>query len=76
MKTKYGNERNNNHAVLHKIKKTSGLFVGEILGLGFFEKSPEGQGETPVEFESQQEAQSYLDSWVGGPSDCSVVEEK
>jgi len=55
-----------------------GRFVGEFLGLGFFETdrgedcSPE---EEPIQFSSQEEAQTYLDSWNGGKQDCIVVEE-
>lgn len=59
-----------------KGRDDEGLFVGECLGLGFFQIdcgvdcSPD---EKPVEFSSRKEAEEYLNSWVGGKSDCSVV---
>lgn len=59
--------------------RSEGLFVGEFLGLGFFESS-KGEDisdkEEPIEFESRDEAQGFLDSWQGGPSDCFVSEEE
>jgi len=58
-------------------KEEEGLFIGECLGLGFFECSikdgtcsPE---EKPIEFPSKEEAQKHLDSWTGGTAGCSVV---
>ena len=55
-----------------------GLFIGDFLGLGFFGASIDdgtcSEKEEPIEFTTQCEAQTYLDSWVGGPSDCEVVE--
>lgn len=47
-----------------------GYFVGEFLGLGFYEShikagdcSPE---ERPIEFKNIEEAQRYLDLWANG----------
>jgi hypothetical protein len=58
---------------------TLGRFIGEFIGLGMFEASIEAgdcsPDEKPIEFPSVTEAQTYLDSWVGGPADCVVVEE-
>jgi hypothetical protein len=55
-----------------------GLFVGSFLGLGFFEFHVEdGQcspDEEPVRFATREEAQKFLDSWVGGPAGCYVVD--
>jgi len=49
------------------------------MGLGFFESSiEEGEcdpREKPIEFPTKEEAQKFLDSWSGGPSDCFVSEE-
>ena len=46
-----------------------GLFVGECLGLGFYE-AHKGEDisneEQPIPFNSKEEAQKYLDSWSGG----------
>lgn len=58
--------------------KQDGRFVGECLGLGFFESSMGNDcsdKEEPIKFPSEKEAQDYLDSWIGGPSDCFVSEE-
>jgi hypothetical protein len=56
--------------------KRDGRFIGEFLGLGFFESSIEdgdcSHNEEPVKFKSIDEAQSFLDSWKGGQSDCFV----
>lgn len=56
--------------------KELGRFIGAFIGLGLFEFhiqdgqcSPE---ERPIEFESEVEAQRYLDSWTGGKADCYV----
>jgi hypothetical protein len=57
---------------------SEGYFIGECLGLGFFENSrgiDTSPHERPVEFESQEKAQAYLDSWVGGSADCFVTNE-
>ena len=59
--------------------RSEGRFVGEFLGLGFFESSRGediSEKEEPIEFESRDEAQKFLDSWGGGPSDCFVSEEE
>jgi hypothetical protein len=55
-----------------------GYYVGHCLGFGFFEShitdgtlSPKEQ---PVEFESREEAQAFLDSWTGGSADCFVTD--
>ena len=60
--------------------KSLGYFIGECLGLGFFEShitdgtlSPREQ---PAVFNSREEAQNYLDSWQGGQVDCFVTNEK
>jgi hypothetical protein len=57
--------------------KSNGRFIGEFLGLGFFESSIEdgdcSPNEEPIEFPSVEEAQTFLDSWSGGPSDCFVA---
>lgn len=62
----------------HIKSERDGLFVGEFLGLGFFEANKEtgdiSPNEKPVEFESRKQAQDFLDSWIGGKSDCYVVE--
>ena len=59
--------------------KSCGYFVGHCLGLAFFESSIEcgdlDPREEPVEFDSQEEAQAYLDSWEGGTADCFVTNE-
>lgn len=59
--------------------KSGGRFIGEFLGLGMFEVTIEAgdcsPNEKTIEFASREEAQAYLDSWVGGPADCVVVEE-
>jgi len=59
--------------------KRDGYFVGECLGLGFFEVSiwdgtlnPE---EEIAEFLTRREAMDYLSSWIGGMSDCFVTSE-
>jgi hypothetical protein len=57
---------------------TEGYFIGECLGLGFFENDrgiDTSPAERPIEFESQYEAQVYLNSWVGGCADCFVTNE-
>jgi hypothetical protein len=56
----------------------SGLFVGECLGFGFYEANIEdgdcSPEEEPVPFSSREEAQRYMDSWVGGiPKDHSII---
>lgn len=58
--------------------ESSGRFVGHCMGLGFFEchiedgtVSPE---EEPIPFGTEEEAQMYLDSWIGGVADCFVEE--
>lgn len=57
--------------------KSLGRFIGECLGMGFFEThmgndcSPE---EEPVQFETEEIAQAYLNSWTGGQADCFVEE--
>jgi len=54
-----------------------GLFVGQCMGLGFFECHIEDgtldpEAEAPIQFESEEIAQAYLDSWSGGAGDCFV----
>ncbi len=59
--------------------KEEGRFIGEFLGLGFFETDQGGDcslEEKPIQFSSQDEAEKFLDSWEGGRSDCTVVEEQ
>ena len=57
-----------------------GYFVGEFLGLGFFESHIEAgdcsEEEHPIEFESQENAQTFLDSWTGGTAGCFVTNEE
>ena len=54
-------------------------FVGSFLGLGFFEIHIDdgdcSEEERPIEFESQEEAQTFLNSWVGGTAGCFVTNE-
>ena len=54
-----------------------GYYVGSCLGLGFFQSHIEdgtlSPDERPIEFDSVDEAQRYLDSWVGGSGDCYVT---
>ncbi len=65
--------------VVYYIRSESlGLFMGECLGFGFFEYHkqdgtlpPDLQ---PVQFEDEEVAQAYLDSWAEGPGDCFVEE--
>lgn len=56
-----------------------GLFVGEFLGAGLFQKTEGVSGdvneEHPVVFGSRQEAEKYLQGWSGGIADCRVVDE-
>lgn len=58
--------------------KELGRFVGEFLGLGFFELDRGfdcSLEEQPIQFSSREEAEKYLNSWEGGRQDCSVVKE-
>lgn len=59
--------------------KQDGRFIGEFMGLGFFESSIKtgecDPREQPIEFESIATAKAFLDSWSGGQSDCFVSEE-
>ena len=54
-----------------------GYFIGHFLGLGFFTRDIKDGTcdpcERPVEFESQEEAQNYLVSWVGGTAGCFIT---
>ena len=57
-----------------------GLFVGEFMGLGLFEShikagdcSPDEEPILPLRFESEEEAENYLDSWEGGRAGCTVI---
>jgi len=47
-----------------------GKFIGECMGLGFYEASIEAgdcsSEEKPIPFETEEEAQTYLNSWSGG----------
>ena len=52
--------------------KSEGRYVGDLMGLGFFETTMEDDEAKPAEFESVEQAQKFLDSWVGGPTDCFV----
>lgn len=59
--------------------ETLGLFVGEAMGLGFFEchiadGSLTSEDAVPIQFLTEEEAQGYLDSWSGGQGDCFVEE--
>lgn len=58
--------------------ESQGLFVGECLGLGFFEAHIKdgtlSPNEKPLSFDSKEEAEAYLNSWVGGKADCFVEE--
>jgi len=58
--------------------KSLGLFMGEFLGMGFFECHKEdgtlSPQEEPIQFTSEEEAQAYLDGWIGGKADCFVEE--
>lgn len=61
--------------------KELGLFVGECMGLGFYEAHIKdgtlSPNEKPVPFESREEAQAYLDSWIGGvPDGTEIIEQK
>lgn len=66
--------------IVYYIRSESlGRFVGECMGLGFFECHIEDgtldpEKETPIQFLTEEEAQKYLDSWVGGVGDCFVEE--
>lgn len=61
--------------------KELGLFVGECMGLGFFEAhikdgtlSPE---EKPIPFDTEQQAQDFLDSWSGGvPEGTEIIQKE
>lgn len=50
--------------------KEFGLFIGEFMGLGFYESSIEtgecSPLEKPIPFDTKEEAQKFLDSWSGG----------
>ena len=54
-----------------------GKYIGECMGFGFFEAHIKDgtldHREKPAEFTSEEDAQEYLDSWIGGPADCKVV---
>lgn len=59
--------------------ETLGLFVGEMMGLGFFTCHVEsglltGEDYMPIQFFTEEEAQTYLDLWIGGKGDCFVEE--
>jgi len=58
--------------------KSLGLFVGECLGLGFYEAHIKdgtlSKEEKPIEFATREEAEAYLNSWTGGRADCFVEE--
>lgn len=65
--------------IVYYIRSESlGLFVGQCMGLGFFECHIEDEivapDEVPIKFVSKEEAQAYLDSWSGGIGDCFVEE--
>lgn len=65
--------------IVYYIRSDSlGLFVGQFMGLGFFEcHTVDGTccpEEEPIQFESEEIAQAYLDSWSGGVGDCFVEE--
>lgn len=55
-----------------------GYFVGECLGLGFFESHIDDGTldpcERPCEFDSREDAQQFLDRWVGGGGGCYVTD--
>jgi len=57
-----------------------GLFIGEFMGLGFFESSIKNGECSPEEesirFDSEIEAQTFLHSWKGGPAGCTVIEKE
>jgi hypothetical protein len=56
-----------------------GLFIGECLGLGFFECSKGvdcSPYEKPVAFNTKDEAQKFLDSWSGGHAGCTIIEKE
>jgi len=65
--------------IVYYIRSTPmGRFVGECMGLAFFECHIEdgtlSPKEEPVQFESEEQAQVFLDSWTGGAGDCFVEE--
>lgn len=51
---------------------SNGYFVGEFLGLCFWELS-NIEGEQPVEFNDEIEAREYLATWETVPEDISVT---
>ena len=51
-----------------------GLFLGEFLGLGYFEAGSVSKNDKPMKFSTKKEAQHYLDTWLCGILDCEVVE--
>lgn len=59
--------------------KSEGYFIGECLGLGFFQAhiwdGTCSSKEKPSEFLSREEAEDYLNSWTGGTADCFVTSE-
>jgi hypothetical protein len=71
-------KRNDKMGWYIKGRDEEGLFIGEFLGLGFFEISIKdgdcSAEERPIKFGSKEEAQEFLDSWVGGPAGCTIVE--
>jgi hypothetical protein len=53
--------------------QSDGRYVGDLFGLAFFETATlEINKIKPAEFQSVEQTQKFLDSWVGGPSDCFV----
>ena len=58
--------------------ETLGLFMGEYTGFAFFESYKEDgllfEDAEPAQFETEEEAQEYLNSWIGGAGDCFVEE--
>ena len=66
--------------VYYICSETMGRFVGQCMGLGFFERlfddapfSEDGIPE-PIQFYEEEEAEEFLDSWKGGRGDCFVEE--
>lgn len=65
--------------IVYYIRSESlGLFVGQCMGMGFFECHIEdgtvAPEEAPIQFETEETAQVYLESWSGGIGDCFVEE--
>jgi len=69
-----------NDEIYYIKSKSLGYFIGSFLGLGFFESHIENgecdSRERPIEFLSKNEAEDYLNSWIGGTIDCFVTQEK